>query len=139
MMLSTIVFGAFLTIFSTVTGTADDSIGCYVTGECLGALYVEFDIAEAPVDCHELCIGTDGCNFWTHYAEEEPEPLCFAFVDCPDFGTNCQGCTSGEIGCDLEEEVSSAVDSPSQCTLYTTHSYFILEKAPINVHFAVSV
>ncbi len=78
---------------------SDDSIGCYVPGECKEALYLEFDELDTPDQCHELCIGTTGCQFWTHY-DDEIDPVCFAYSNCPEFDDYyCDDCISGEVDC----------------------------------------
>ncbi len=71
------ILAVFLSIVLTSSPVlSQEAIGCYVPGECMGALYVDFDEVITPSECHQLCIDADGCEFWTHYADD---PLCFPF------------------------------------------------------------
>ncbi len=90
----------------------DAEVGCYVPGECLGAAYTEFEPLESPSDCHQLCIDTEGCQFWTHYGDDSGgnDYGCFAFLNCPSFDADsCDGCTSGEVDCPLSTDVGNNV------------------------------
>ncbi len=75
-------------------------MGCYVEGECLGAGFEDFQPLATAAECHELCINTDGCLFFTHYGDETDDFGCFAYRNCPEFSdAGCNDCISGEVDC----------------------------------------
>ncbi len=82
-------------------------MGCYSVGECLDAVFNNYNNnATTPEDCHLLCIGSTDCMFWTHYvnADDPEDTVCFAYLNCPGFGTECGGneCLSGEVECPVQ-------------------------------------
>ncbi len=76
-------------------------MGCYSEGECLRAGFVD-SLARVSnaAECHELCLSTDGCRFFTYYGDATAEVACYAYVDCPELSNAaCNGCVSGEAAC----------------------------------------
>lgn len=57
-----------LLFLSSAAKVQDDSIGCYVEGECLDSqlLTVQLHIPD-PVRCSETCNDYNGCLFFTHH------------------------------------------------------------------------
>ncbi len=56
-----------------------------------------------PASCHQQCIDTDGCFFFTHYAEDL---TCLSFQDCVTFSNDtCSDCVSGDVDCPVQGEV----------------------------------
>ncbi len=82
---------------------------CYAPGECLGAVYTDFQPLADPVACHQLCIDTPDCLYWTHYNDTTggDDYSCFAYLNCPDYSDeDCDNCISGYVECPLQGSVS---------------------------------
>ncbi len=82
----------------------DAEVGCYTPGECKDSNFLDFAPLPTPEDCHQLCIITDECNFFTHYGEDSEQDFgCFAYINCPVFtDLECTDCISGEVECPVE-------------------------------------
>ncbi len=88
-------------------------MGCYTKGECLGAAFEDFQPLKSEVDCHRLCINTDGCRFFTHYGAREADAGCFAYLNCPEYNdSGCSDCISGEVECPLEGSETTSTEQP---------------------------
>ena len=90
-----ILCGLSLFAKSVVT---QDSIGCFVEGECLNALLVAATVLESPSECLEFCRGKSECQYFTYY---ETQQSCFAFHNCPEISDDqCEDCVSGDVECE---------------------------------------
>ena len=61
---------------------SQDTIGCYINGECKDSLYADVGSFDHDYDCHQFCIDTTGCHFFNFYTNDR---LCFAYVNCVAF------------------------------------------------------
>lgn len=86
-----------LTLF-TRSAVTQDSIGCFVDGECLDALLVAATVLGSPSECLEFCRGKPECQYYTHY---ESQQSCFAFHNCSEVSDDdCDDCVSGDVECE---------------------------------------
>ena len=73
--------------------------------------------AESRNGCVDICNSDTSCNWWTFDA---PAQMCFLFQECPELTDNCEGCISGQKGCQVgkfighmkETNVSALKDTP---------------------------
>ena len=71
-----------------------DSIGCFVDGECLNGFTVGISKTNGSLECLEACAGVPSCVYFTHYDDDE---LCLKFETCPELSRDsCTDCTSGK-------------------------------------------
>ena len=74
-----------------------DSVGCFVPGECTNALFLDYtNEAEDAQACLEFCQDTPDCAQFTHFADSNG---CNAFANCPAVSTACTDCYSGDATC----------------------------------------
>ena len=78
-----------------------DSIGCFVPGECLGSTYIGISIQEDATACLDACHGVLGCQYFTYYDNED---ACIYFISCSNLSEEgCSGCTSGDNECESRQ------------------------------------
>ena len=69
-------------------------------GQCQGDL-IQSDWVATMEECHLLCKSTLGCEWVTF--NQEPEPFCLLFRNCPTLDESCPNCISGVLNCKLGE------------------------------------
>lgn len=71
----------------------NNSIGCFLPVECIGATNVGFTLAATANKCAVFCKSVPDCNYFTFYATQGD---CLAEVDCPETNDQCTDCISGK-------------------------------------------
>ena len=126
------VFVATVLLFSGVIArpeVRDDTIGCFLPGECLKSNFVNVTNVDTLQECHNGCkeqevlkrtallylmtcihlAYTQGCDHFTHY---ESSGTCFLYSNCIEYSDEgCKDdCISGDVGCqDLKYESSYSI------------------------------
>ena len=75
---------------------AQNSIGCFVPIQCVGAISVGIGITDTPKDCFDYCLSIPDCLFFTHFDDSN---TCFAYANCPETNDDCTDCVSGTFLC----------------------------------------
>ena len=89
-----------LILSSQALGQVNNTIGCFVEGECLGGVSAGITSADTAQDCVEFCYSMDGCEYFTY---SPTGGVCVAFADCPELSSDsCQDCVSGDATCPSE-------------------------------------
>ena len=75
----------------------DNEIGCFVEGECVDSLFLDFSETEDAQGCLEFCQNSLNCNHFTYYSDSNG---CFSFLNCNALSeSTCDDCLSGESSC----------------------------------------
>ncbi len=89
---------------------SQDTIGCFVEGECFQSLYIDEEATEDEFECLEFCQETDDCLYFTYFANSR---ACVALANCDVFDQNCDDCISGERSCEAPPDL--VCNEPGQC------------------------
>ncbi len=100
-----------------------ESIGCFVQGECTDSLYlIETSTPQGELQCLEYCTGVEGSSHFTYKSGDESVSMagdffgkkysysmlhlqyCLCLANCVELNTEeCDSCSSGDISC-FEDE-----------------------------------
>ena len=78
-----------------------DTIGCYVQGECIEGVSLGIMSADTVQDCVSFCKDVvAGCKYFTYSTSIG---VCVAYEDCPHLSPDqCSDCVSGDASCPAE-------------------------------------
>ena len=88
-----LLFLAFLaSAWSTNAQSQNNTIGCFVPFQCIGATSVGFTLTTTANECASFCKTISDCNYFTFY---DTQGNCLAQRDCPGTDSECSDCISG--------------------------------------------
>ena len=75
----------------------NETIGCFVDGECQGGTTTGISIVPTANECLAFCDTLDTCSFFTF---ENSGGICVSYLDCPEVtNATCFDCLSGDASC----------------------------------------
>jgi hypothetical protein len=60
-----------------------------------------YEEAESVDDCLRKCKSTDGCQWFSYITDSR---VCFLFKDCPVLDESFEGCTTGQVDCEISNK-----------------------------------
>ncbi len=82
---------------SVSVSAQEDSIGCFVQGQCQESIFLDQDLADDAYQCLSFCQATEDCSYFTYFTDTT---ACVAFLDCNTFDQSCDNCVSGQVDCE---------------------------------------
>ena len=75
----------------------NQTIGCFVEGECQGGTTTGISIVNEINECLAFCDSVVDCSYFTYEAAGQ---ICVAYSDCPEVSSEtCLDCISGDAIC----------------------------------------
>ncbi len=86
-----------IVIFYNYFHSLPEDIECFTHGECTQSLFVGQWPAVDAQDCLEICQDHAGCQFFTHYGQDD---ACLGLANCVELDDkSCLECYSGNRTC----------------------------------------
>ena len=60
-----------VSIFISIPVRGQDSIGCYVDGECLQSNFIGVTEVDGLEECRQFCLDREGCIYFTYYRDSK--------------------------------------------------------------------